>query len=314
MITLHRLYGNRWIRYGLTLLLLAVVAYKVHPSRLSQAAASVQAPNLILAALLTVVFLALKCSRWYLILRESGIRADFNQALVSLVGGMGLALVTPARLGELVRVAYLPDERKWKIGGLVMIDKGFDVLVLTGLSIAGAWALLGTWVGAAFTAATLIGLFIVFRPAGLALVLYRFSSVMPGRSKLERIWESLDALTPRSAIIFLSLTLLAFAVVLLQFGIILSSWHAASISIVALTFPIVILTNVLPLTIGGLGLREAAAALLLAHYGVSSADAALAAFLMFAINTALPGVAGAFFLPAGREWRERRMAVSPDRS
>lgn len=314
MITLRRLYGNRWIRYGLTLVLLAVVAYKVHPSRLSQAAASVQAPNLILAALLTVVFLALKSSRWYLILRESGINADFNQALVSLVGGMGLALVTPARLGELVRVAYLPDERKWKIGGLVMIDKAFDVLVLTGLSIAGAWVLLGTWVGAAFTAATLIGLFIVFRPAALALVLYRFSSVMPGRSKLERIWESLDALTPRSAIIFLSLTVLAFAVVLLQFGIILSSWHAASISIVALTFPIVILTNVLPLTIGGLGLREAAAALLLAHYGVSSADAALAAFLMFAINTALPGVVGAFFLPAGREWRERRIAVSPDRS
>ncbi len=314
MITLRRLYGNRWVRYALTVLLLAAVAYKVHPSRLVHAAASVQVPNLVLAALLTAAFLGLKSWRWYLILRESGIDADFNEALVSLVGGMGLALITPARLGELVRVAYLPDERKWKIGGLVMIDKAFDVLVLTGLSIAGAWSLLGAWVGLAFTFVTLIGLFVVFRPASLAVVLYRFSSVMPGRSKLERIWESLDALTPRSAMIFIGVTLLAFGVVLVQFGIILSSWHPASITIVALTFPIVILTNVLPVTIGGLGLREAAAALLLAHYGVSSADAALAAFLMFAINTALPGVVGAFFLPAGRAAARQRIAVTPDRS
>jgi uncharacterized protein (TIRG00374 family) len=314
VITLRRLYANRWIRYALTLLLLAAVAYKIHPSRLFQAAASVQVPDLVLAALLTVPFLALKAWRWYLILRESGINADFKQGLVSLVGGMGLALITPARLGELVRVAYIPDGRKWKIGGLVMIDKAFDVLVLTGLSIAGAWSLLGAWVGLACTALTLIGLFVVFRPASLAPLLYRFSSVMPGRSKLERIWESLDALKPRSATIFIAVTLLAFGVVLLQFGIILSSWHAASISIVALTFPIVILTNVVPVTIGGLGLREAAAALLLAHYGVSSADAALAAFLMFAINTALPGMIGAFFLPAGRATSQRPIVMTPDRS
>lgn len=313
MTTLRALYANRWVRYGLTLLLLAAVAYKVHPDRLFAAAASVRAANLVLALSLTVPFLALKTLRWYLMLRESGVDADFYEALLSLVGGMGLALVTPARLGELVRVAYLRDPRKWKIGGLVMIDKSFDVLVLAGLSIPGAWALLGEWAGAGFAAATVAGLFIVYRPAVLALALYRVSARMPGRSKLERIWESLDALTPRSASIFIAVTLLAFGIVLLQFGIILSDWHTSSIAIVALTFPIVILTNVLPVTIGGLGLREAAAALLLAHYGVPSADAALAAFLMFAINTALPGVVGAFFLPSGRTTRDGSIAATPDR-
>jgi hypothetical protein len=38
----------------------------------------------------------------------------------------------------------------------------------------------------------------------------------------------------------------------------------------------------------------------MAHYGVSAADAALAAFLMFALNTALPGLVGALLLPAAR--------------
>jgi uncharacterized membrane protein YbhN (UPF0104 family) len=76
------------------------------------------------------------------------------------------------------------------------------------------------------------------------------------------------------------------------------SWRSPSFDIVFLTFPLVILTNVLPLTVGGLGIREGAAAALLSHYGVPTAEAALAAFLMFAINTALPGLVGALLLPA----------------
>ena len=97
---------------------------------------------------------------------------------------------------------------------------------------------------------------------------------------------------------YLLLTLLAFGVVLLQFGVILLSWRSWSLDVVFLTFPLVILTNILPLTIAGLGIREAAAIALLAHYGVSPGHAFLAAFLMFALNTAFPGIAGAAFLPA----------------
>jgi uncharacterized membrane protein YbhN (UPF0104 family) len=89
------------------------------------------------------------------------------------------------------------------------------------------------------------------------------------------------------------------------------SWRSWSLDIVVLTFPLVVLTNVLPITIGGLGVREAAAAALLSHYGVSPADAALAALLMFGINTALPGIVGATLLPAAGA---RPVAPSADRT
>jgi uncharacterized membrane protein YbhN (UPF0104 family) len=223
---------------------------------------------------------------------------------------MGLALVTPARLGELVRVAYLRDPQKWKIGGLVMIDKAFDVLVLAGLSVAGAWALLGPIAGGALALGTASALALVYNPRPVSLLLHAFSRSMPFRAKLENAWSSLESLSPRSTTVFLFLTLLAFAVVLLQFGVILLSWRAWSPDIVFLTFPLVVLTNVLPITIGGLGVREGVAALLLAHYGVSAADAALAAFLMFAINTALPGIAGALLFPAARRSSTQRVPAS----
>jgi hypothetical protein len=221
---------------------------------------------------------------------------------------MGLALVTPARLGELVRVAYLRDPQKLKIGGLVMIDKGLDVLVLCVLAIPGAWALVGPLAGVAFVVVAAAGLAAVYNPRHMHRALMSMSSRTPEAigMRLERVWASLESLSPRADTAYIALTLLSFIIVLVQFGIILSSWRAPTLGLVVLTFPLVVLTNVLPITVGGLGVREGAAALLLAHYGVPTADAVLAALLMFTINTALPGIVGALLLPASVHTGEPR--------
>ncbi len=295
--TLRLLYANRWARYALTLALLVLVVAKVDPQRLLASLQSARAEYVALALLLTAPFLYLKALRWHLLLRAGDIQASFLESTVSLIGGMGLGLVTPARLGELVRAAYLRDPRKLRIGGLVLIDKGLDVLVLAALSIPGAWRLLGPLAGMAFVVVTFSGLFLVYSPGRVLVWLGAVSFRFPPRAKLERVWSSLESLSTRATTTYLVLTALSFVVVLVQFGLILLSWRNWSFSVVALTFPLVILTNVLPLTIGGLGIREAAAVVLLGHYGVPSAHAALAAFLMFAINTALPGIVGAVLLP-----------------
>jgi uncharacterized membrane protein YbhN (UPF0104 family) len=192
-----------------------------------------------------------------------------------------------------------------------MLDKGFDVLVLAALSIAGAWRLLGMGAGLLFLLVTIVGLAAVYRPRPVHAFLAHVSTRLPLRERLLRVLESLESLSPRSTTIFLVLTVCSFVVVLAQFGLILMSWRSWSLDIVVLTFPLVVLTNVLPITIGGLGVREAAAAALLSHYGVSPADAALAALLMFGINTALPGIVGATLLPAAGA---RPVAPSADRT
>lgn len=304
-------YSNAWIRYGLTLLLLAVVAIKVQPEHLATAAQSANPALLIAALAITVPFLYCKIVRWHLMMRAAGVDATFGEASVSLVGGMGLALVTPARLGELVRMAYIRDPQKLKIGGLVLLDKGFDVLVLAGLSVVGAWRLLGTGAGMLMLLATLVGLAAVYWPRPVHAFLTHASSRLPLREKSLRVLDSLESLSPRTTTVFLALTVCSFLLVLVQFGLILMSWRSWSLDIVALTFPLVILTNVLPITIGGLGVREAAAAALLSHYGVPPAEAALAALLMFGINTALPGIIGATLLPAAGS---RPVARSADRT
>lgn len=297
---LRRAYGNRWVRYALTLLLLALVLWRAQPERLAAAAASTHPGYLLAALALTFPFLYLKALRWSYLLRAANVHVSFGDAAISLIGGMGLALVTPARLGELVRAVYLRDAPRWKVGGLVLIDKGFDVLVLAALSIFGGWSLLGPAAGIALLLVTVLGTAAVYLPSPLSLLLHRVSTGLPLRSRLESSFSSLQSLSPRTTTTCLVLTLAAFGIVLLQFGIVLLSWRSWSMAIVFLTFPLVVLSNVVPITIGGLGVREGLAAILLAHYGVSPAHAAVAAFLMFVMNTALPGVAGALLLPAAR--------------
>lgn len=288
---------NRWARLSATAILLLFVILKVHPERLVSAAGSANPACLLLALVLTGPFLYVKAARWHAMLRAGGIETTFGEATTSLVAGMGLALITPARVGEVARAAYLRDNRKLKIAGLVLVDKSFDVLVLVVLSIPGAWALLGPIPGIGLLGLACIGLLMVYRPRSVHRWATRVSSRLPGSGKLDRVLSSLEALTPRMTTLYLLLTGASFAVVLLQFELILLSWRAWSFEIVFYTFPLVVLTNVLPITIGGLGVREGAAVILLGHYGVSSAHAALSAFLMFGINTALPGIVGAALMP-----------------
>jgi rSAM/selenodomain-associated transferase 2 len=63
-------------------------------------------------------------------------------------------------------------------------------------------------------------------------------------------------------------------------------------------FPVIQFVSTLPITVGGLGLREAAAMILLGLYGVPPEEAAAAALLSFLVATAWAGVGGLVL------WRE----------
>ena len=62
-----------------------------------------------------------------------------------------------------------------------------------------------------------------------------------------------------------------------------------------LLYPIIILINILPLTIGGIGIREGASMITLSKFGIPPEAAVNASFLLFCANTLIPGLIGALF-------------------
>nr|WP_273333797.1 lysylphosphatidylglycerol synthase domain-containing protein [Dictyoglomus turgidum] len=59
-------------------------------------------------------------------------------------------------------------------------------------------------------------------------------------------------------------------------------------------YPLVMLVNLVPMTIAGLGLREGTAILLLNKFSIPSNVAFNVSFLIFLLNTALPAIWGIF--------------------
>src|SRR5438876_11645799 len=108
---------------------------------------------------------------------------------------------------------------------------------------------------------------------------------------------ALDGLGPGRLTATLLASLGATLVGYAQFYVLLRPYAQLPVAAVVLTFSIMILSNLLPITIGGLGVREALSVLILRRYGGSEAGGVDAAFLSFLPNTVLPGGVGLVFVP-----------------
>ena len=68
------------------------------------------------------------------------------------------------------------------------------------------------------------------------------------------------------------------------------------LSIVYKVFPITLLTNILPITIGNLGVREGATILLLREYGIESEIAFNTAIILFFLHSFIPAIIGIYMV------------------
>jgi hypothetical protein len=182
-----------------------------------------------------------------------------------------------------------------------MVDKVYDVIVLALLSVAGAALLVSPLLALGLALFGAAGVYLALRPRDLRTFYAPIGRRLPLYAKIDRVLAGFAEFPAAVGALCLLYTLGSFAVVLLQYWIILRAWTDAGMNVVTFCFPMVVLTNVVPLTVAGLGTREAAAFLLLNHYHIAKAVAVTSAFLMFFMNTALPGLVGFAVAPFFRK-------------
>ena len=191
-----------------------------------------------------------------------------------------------------------------------MVDKVYDVIVLALLSVAGAAVLVSPLLAIALAVGGLIGVFCALRAPALRAA-FSIGRRLPLYAKVDKVLAEFAEFDAKVGATCLLLTLGSFLIVLAQYYVILHAWGQGSLEIVIYCFPMVVLTNAVPLTVAGLGTREGAAILLLSHYNVAKSIAGTSAFLMFFMNTALPGVVGALITPF---YKVKAQPVPPQQS
>ena len=236
--------------------------------------------------------------RWRLVLAASGVRYRLQRCVEAYMVGAIYALFLPGPVGfDAARVT------------LVVRDVGADPGLATGTvvleRVGGALGLVVFLLGVSLVSpSTITTLLDGGSPAALQgaaagallggpLLLFAARRWLPRDLPFVRsVLSVLDGLSPSVAAGVLGLSLL-FQVV--RFGAITLLAAALGIDIgvttVLAVFPLVLLASMLPISLGGIGVREASAVALLAPFGVDAGPAVLLGFSIYA-NQALQAVIG----------------------
>jgi glycosyltransferase 2 family protein len=291
------------------LLLLAALVATIGPARLLAAFRSADGAWLALAAPGFLGFTLVKAVRWFALLRLGGVRYPLGRTLAAYQASAFLAFVTPGRVGDVAKAAYLKRDlgTPWPTGlASTLADRLLDLAALAALAAVAAAVAAPA---GAFRAALVAGC-VAIACAALASAwppLQRAALVGLARLPLEgafsdrlraaagrmgdelaRLWSKhLAALALLSALAFGSLFAGAFALARglgLPIDFATTAYVVAASSVVAL----------LPISVSGIGTRDAALVLLLAPHGVPAERALSFSLAYFACSLVFSNGIGAF--------------------
>jgi len=283
------LIGFKLIGIGLFVYLLWVIDF----DELKTVFANIDLTKLLLAVLINLTLMnTLKIFRWYLIVRWMGEDYSFGRSYQSYQSAIFMGIMTPGRMGELMRSVYLKIDCGtpiYKGIASVLTDRVFDLMGL--LTLAGL-ALLWTpafgefsgsgwyFIGAALLVAAILT-FLRFYPDRNSRAAHMFGNGFLAKTIASQSHQ-LKSFTPLRLMILVVVTVLSLLTYASQawliadaLGLNLQYITAAGVGASST------MVEVLPITVYGLGTREATYISLLGIMGVSKSAAFSFSMTMF---------------------------------
>lgn len=286
------------IKLLLTIGLLGWIISKIDADLILKTFVTPNFTYLILAFFLILPNFLLKIFKWNILLRECNIFTSIIDVSESYLAGITFGLLTPARAGEIGRVLFLGTDVKLRGVGVVIIDKLID---LTGILLISLFS-----IKVIFSQYSFITLFIIVFAGIISFSTVKYFSsriiaIIPNTafgSKIREVILCMDLITTKTIIVNLFFTFIMYFIILLQCHILIKAFYNIPISfnIILLTFPLVILSNIAPVTIGGIGVREGVAVLCLSFFHIPSEVAITATFYLFILNVVMPSFLGAIII------------------
>ncbi|PWT88794.1 MAG: hypothetical protein C5B54_10040 [Acidobacteria bacterium] len=297
--------SKNWLRLiGIALLifLLSRINLQEMLSALRQAAL----PLVLLAVIANVPQIFLKAIRWRQLLRSQGIEYAAIPAMLSYFGSIFIGLLTPGRLGELVKAAHVSHDcniPKARAFSSVLVDRLFD---LYALMILGGAALLSQHTGMdkknaiafALSAAVLV----------IPLIVFLKFPIFSENSWIGQMRISLLELKLPAILIGSLLTIIAYAIFFEQCYLLAQSLMLNA-TFLQISYAVALgsLVTLIPISISGLGTREAAIMSYLKTIGISPAASigfSLLIFLTFYVAGGLMGAIAWYIKPV--EWKDKK--------
>ena len=273
-----------------TVVILALVVYSLDLEKLSGALSAIDWHWLVLGSLASALFVSLRIIKWRELTRRNGMNASGKEIARTALLGLAVGLITPVRLGELVGVAPFPRSDRGKAILSHGYDRLYELFAVLVFSLPAAFLLLG-WTGRLVSVAIVALYRDWHRHGAVGVLAAEIRRVLAVRQSAEApTLCSAPSSSTSPGYWMLSIAYFLTGYLLLTCFIVgiepIDNWHAVFI------LPVVTLSNLISITIGGLGVREGLAAALSPSVGLAPEVAAAAFFLSFFSTRLIPGIVG----------------------
>ncbi|MBU1218968.1 flippase-like domain-containing protein [Myxococcota bacterium] len=303
--------SRKWLHFlpkTIGLLILVFLLWKVGWQKPAQHLRTLGISTFIVLFLLNFPHIMFKALRWKLLLKHCGSDVPISKAYWSYFAGIAVGIVTPGRAGEIFRAFYVVDKKTSSASALatVVVDRLFDLGFLLSVSFISAIIYTGTSkvitaAAALIISGTVVAAFFMLKKSFITKISCKFG-VKP---------ESLDVFINsfrnsfRHSWLSVILTFCAYSVMNYQVWLIAAK-AGMNISFISmfLLFGLANTFALLPVSISGLGTREAALGYLFTLAGFSAAagvSVAFSFFLLVAVPVTLTGVVSLFLLKSQKE-------------
>jgi len=281
---------STWVQAVISLVALGFILWHVPTVALWSALGQVELAWLVPVFATTLVMLWVRYQKWHRLLAAAGLDVSPSDAARSLFCGYALSVITPGRLGEFGRCLFLPESSRSQALHLNILERALDAWAVVTFGVASLTLAMFRPVGIFALAVWLAVLPLILGLPGLmsAVAEHKFWRNRSARY-LRAAAETVSKIRTAS---FVGWSLSSTALDSLIFFFILQAFRPTSFGVSLIAFPWIVIAGGMPISVGGIGPREGAAALVLARYAFSPAVAMDAAMFLFAFSALLPAIFG----------------------
>jgi len=308
---------KKWRRYLpiIGLILFIYILIKIDITNVIGEIKQVNLYFLLLSLISIVIMLIVQTYKWHIIALKQNIKIPFVESFkINLIGNF-YGLITPSKLGSIIRADYLKKyTEKGNIGkGLFnfIIDKVLDIssvifmVILFSFVFRDKLELPISFFTALFLFFTLVTLFFMKKDRSRLVLRFFYKKIMrkniedKARVTFDSFYENIPK--KRYFILFFLLNIISWIFIyLISYFIGLSVGIELGFLFYLAILPVGTLVAMIPISVGGLGTREAALISLFAVFGVSASKVFSMSIINYLIVGIIPSLVTMFLI-----WRKQ---------
>jgi len=269
-------------------------------------------PYLALTMLLLIACILLKSLRWKTVLSALKIDVSRSEAINLYWLGLFVGMITPGRVGELIKVYFLKFKgyNFFRSFFSVIFDRLSDVAVVLGLGFIVSWYYFNAISGYIGLFGAVIALFVILffvlsaSKSGLHQLLSKiFAKIFMidkseyDRFTFDRLWQGIKSLKKADVAMFIFYMVLGWlAYFYARYAVAQALDLPLTLNAVIITSVLIAIVSALPISVAGLGTREAAVIYAFSLFGLDKEIALLFSLIIFSCDSLVTSIGLAPYL------------------